>query len=300
MPINTRFLKMVSSENLRIKEERRKSGNLFYRGILSLYVQVRRDGRTDIDATIDRARDLGANCFTYLIYGKDDFDLFPEFCERAKSEGIEVWAYLVPPSEAPIGRDKPPEERKYPPFDLDYIRWGEELAKISLKYPNFTLWMIDDLYYNLWLFTPEYTEKLYKTMKNINPKLNFGVCIYFEQLLRFISKGYLPYFDAILWGYQHAYPFYPYCGLTALTLPLEINHFYKTCPGKIIIPCIYYSPHSSWPKGRPTKEYLKEATEIAYEQAGIVWVFTTPSPGTFQYEVVKEFTSSVRLEKLSL
>ncbi len=298
MPINTQFLDSISRENLRIKEERRKSGNPFYRGIVSLYVQVRRDGRTDIEATIERTKDLGANCFTYLIYGKDDFDLFPEFCAKAGSEGIEVWAYLVPPSEAPIGRDRPPEERKYPPFDLDYIRWTKELAEISLKYPNFTLWMIDDFYYNLWLFTPEYTGKVYKTMKTINPKLNFGICIYFEQIMRFISKGYLPYFDAILWGYQHAYSFYPYCGLTAITLPLEINHFYKTCPSKIVIPGIYFSPHSSWPKGRPTKEYLKEATEIAYEQAGIVWVFTTPNPRTFQYEVVKEFTSSTSIPLL--
>ena len=60
------------------------------------------------------------------------------------------------------------EYRKYPPFDLDYIKWVEAIAKISLIHPNLTLWMLDDFDGNTDYFTLAYTQKIYQASKKIN------------------------------------------------------------------------------------------------------------------------------------
>lgn len=282
----------VRRNNMAIISQRAKV-NPFYRGIVSAYWGMRYhpDGTPDIEATISLLKDLGVNCYAYLIAYRSEKELasLGDFCDKALKEGIEVWVYLVPPSEAPINRDKPISERKYPPFDMDYLKWAKAIAEISLQHPNITLWMIDDFDHNFSFFTLDYTKQIYQTSKKINPKLLFGVCVYHENLESFVKAGYLTYVDALLWGYQHSYFLYPDCGFSPNTLPLEINDYLKT--GKIAIPCIYFTPHSSWPKGRPTKEYLEKAMDIAFEQAGIVWIFTTPTPGTFQFDVVKSFTN---------
>jgi len=282
-------LDSIVAENIRIKGERAKT-NPFYRGIVSAYAGMiyKQDYTPDIDAILSLILDLNVNCYTYLIHGHSEKELatLGEFCSRAREHGIEVWVYIVPPSEALPG---------YPPFNLDYIKWAEEIARISVQNPNLTLWMIDDFDGNLSFFTVDYTKQIYSKTKEVNPNLLFGVCVYHESLNKFSEAGYLPYVDALLWGYQHSSFLYPECGIYPNTLPLEINDYLKT--GKIAIPCIYFTPHSSWPINRPLKEYLRRAIEIAYEQAGICWVFTTPRPGTFQYDVVKEFTSTCRLPK---
>lgn len=282
-------LEPVVRENKKIREERAKT-NPFYRGIVSAYSGMiyRQDSTPDIEAALSMILDLNVNCYTYLIhrYSEKELKALGEFCRRMREHDIEVWAYLVPPSEAVPG---------YPPFGLDYLKWAEEVAKISVEQPNLTLWMIDDFDGNLSFFTIDYTRQIYEKTKEINPNLLFGVCVYHESLDKFSRAGYLNYVDALLWGYQHSSFLYPECGIYPTTLPLEINDYLKT--GKIAIPCIYFTPHSSWPLNRPSKEYLKKAMEIAYEQAGICWVFTTPMPGTFQYDVVKEFTSTRRLPK---
>ena len=291
----------IVQENRTIIEQRAKTSP-FYRGIVSAYagMKYKQDGTPDNDAMISLLKDLGVNCYTYLICSRSDKELFAlsDFCDKALKEGIEIWVYLVPPTEAPIDIDKPIAERKYPPFDMDYLKWSEAIAKISLEHPNMTLWMIDDFDGNLSFFNLDYTKQIYQTSKNINPKLLFGVCVYHESLNRFANSGYLDFTDALLWGYQHNSSTYLDCGLNCSTLPTEINDYLKT--GKIAIPCIYFTPHSSWQTGRPTKEYLEKAMDIAFQQAGIVWVFTTPTPGSINYDVVKSFTNSHKLQKLTI
>lgn len=285
--ISVKNIKRIIDENKKIVRGRARS-NPFYRGIVSAYAGMvyKSDGSPDIDAMLSLIKELGVNCYTYLIAYRSDKELsaLSDFCSKAGKEGIEVWAYLVPPSEAP---------KDYAPFGLDYLKWAEAIANISLQHPNLTLWMIDDFDGNLSFFTLDYTRQIYEKSKGINPNLLFGVCVYHESLKNFADMGYLQYADALLWGYQHSSSLYPDCGIYPNSLPLEINDYLKT--GKIAVPCIYFTPHSSWPEGRPKKEYLQEAMEIAFEQAGICWVFTTPKPGTFQYDVVKGFTSSHQL-----
>lgn len=296
--IDVRDFEPIIMENVKIKEQRSRQSP-FYRGIVSAYagLHYKSDGSPDISDTIKHLQGLGVNVYTYLIAPRSAQELaaLGAFCGEARAAGIEVWVYLVPPSEAPRDRDKPIAERRYPPFDMDYLKWAEAIARVSLDHDNLTLWMIDDFDGNLGFFTRQYTQEIYQTAKRINPRLLFGVCVYHESLADFARAGYLDFVDALLWGYQHNSARYPECGLDATTLPLEIHDYLRT--GKIAIPCIYFTPHSSWPEGRPTRAYLEQAMTTAFEQAGIVWVFTTPGPGTMQADVVQNFCKTHQLPK---
>ena len=298
--IVVRDIDAISKENIKIREERRKNGPV-YRGIISAYgwLNYKQGGSVDVDATIDRLKNLGVNCYAYLIASHSQAELaaLPEFCSKAAQEGLEVWVFIAPPTEAPINAGKDIKEIKYPPFDMDYLKWAEAIAKISAEHPNLTLWMIDDYDYNLNFFTVDYTREIYETVKKINPKLLFGVCVYYASIKNFVDRGYLPYFDAVVWGYQDNFTAYPDCGISAKSLPLEIKDYYNICTNKILIPCIYFTAHSSWPQDRPTRAYLEETIKISYEQTGMVWVYTTPHPGHWKHAVVKNYIDSIKLEK---
>jgi hypothetical protein len=300
---NLKDIDAITIDNETKRLVHKDSGDPIHRGIISAYggLSYTPDGKVDIDEIIARLKDLGVNGYTYLILQKSEAELaaLPEFCEKAAKEGIEVWTYLVPPSEAPIGKRAEISEKKYPPFNMDYLKWAEAIAKISVTHPNLTLWMIDDFDGNLNYFTLDYTKKMYEISKQINPNLRVGYCVYHDRLQKYVDAGYMPYTDALLWGYQDTYWIYPKAGISAASLPAEINDYYRVCRDKPIIPCIYFTRHSSWPNNRPTLEYLAEAMRISYEQTGVVWVYTTPSPGTAGYELVKKYIKSVTLQKWS-
>ncbi|MFA5859998.1 MAG: hypothetical protein WC955_13135, partial [Elusimicrobiota bacterium] len=301
--LSVKSITNIVKSNIETYTSRKKSGNPFYRGIVSMYAShiYDQDKYPDIPKIIDMLKDAGVNNYSYLIYGQSakEYAKLPDFCSAAAKEGIEVWVYLVPPSEAPINhRDKDIQKRKYPPYDMDYVKWMEELAKISLKYPNFTMIMIDDFYHNLEYFTLDYTKKMYKALKKINPLLMSGQCVYRRQIDACVAAGYLPYIDAFVWGYQGSIAADPEAGLDCASLPVDIYDYYFLCKDKIIIPCVYFTPHSSWPRGRPTKEYLEKAMQIEWEQTGIMWVYTTPPQGSWKYNMIKDFVKDKKLEYL--
>jgi hypothetical protein len=298
--VKLRDITFLSQENTSLRLARKQTGNPFHRGIISAYAGMlyTPEGNVDIDSMLDRLKDLGVNGYTYLIWQKSEaeFKALPEFCEKAAKAGIEIWAYLVPPSEAPVGKRAGIAEKKYPPFDMDYLKWAEAIAKISVTHPNLTLWMIDDFDGNLNYFTSEYTKQMYDISKQINPKLLVGYCVYHDRLKKYVAAGYMPYTDTLLWGYQDGYWLYPDAGVSPATLPVEINDYYKAGGDKPIIPCIYFTRHTSWPKDRPTLRYLAQAMVIAYEQAGIVWVYSTPSPDSPKYGLVKNYIQKLHLK----
>ena len=78
------------------------------------------------------------------------------------------WSDLVPPTES-----MPRQPLSSEPFRLDYVRWGEEIARLSLRHPNLTAWVIDDFYANAQLFTPGYVRQMQAEAKGVNPRLAF-------------------------------------------------------------------------------------------------------------------------------
>lgn len=279
-----RGISAISRENVKIKRKQREN-NPFY-GTISTYADKlrRKDGHVDTERTIKMLRDLGANTHTFFISYRDtDWEDLHEFLPAALRAGIRVWIYIIPPL----------EKKMYPPFGTDYLRWSEEIAKLSLKYPNLTHWLIDDVSWHLDFFTLEYLTQIYEKSKSINPKLAFGVCVYYPKIKKFMKMGYGACVDSVMWGYRSEYT--EFGGISSKELPLEINHYYKTCPDKVIFPCIYVGRHSSWQKNLPTLRYLEETLNISYEQTGIAWLYCLPlDPENQKYKLAKRLISKWR------
>ncbi len=104
----------------------------------------RADGHVDINAMVGRLQELGVGTYYWLVWhAATDWEDLKLFLPEARQAGIEVWVYLVPPSEG-SGSAGPASE----PFRLDFLRWAEEIARLSLQHTNLTGWVIDDFYAN--------------------------------------------------------------------------------------------------------------------------------------------------------
>ncbi|HWI57651.1 MAG TPA: hypothetical protein VNZ22_10525, partial [Bacillota bacterium] len=127
--------------------------SLLTRHLADYDAELRRgDGRVDTDLLVQRLQDLGVTTYYWLIWhAATDWEDLKLFLPKAAQAHINVWAYLVPPTEGPPG-GYPASE----PFQLDYLRWGEEIARLSLQHTNLTAWVIDDFYANHQFFTPAY------------------------------------------------------------------------------------------------------------------------------------------------
>lgn len=135
------------------------------------------NGRIDIGKLINELKDLNANTYNWLIWrGEKDWDDLQLFLPVAKKNKIDVWVTLVPYSES-----KPKTNWSSEPFQTDYVKWAEEIVKLSLVYPNLTALSIDDFVgWNMQFYTPEYTAEFVNVMHNINPQLAFVPCIYYN------------------------------------------------------------------------------------------------------------------------
>jgi len=247
--------------------------------------------KPEIKEMISRLKDLGANCYSYLIDDspEEDLALLPEFCELASKEGIEVWVVLVPPTEEP-GRPGTPDSLRYPPFGLNYVKWAKQISEISSQHNNLRLFMIDDFAYNLKKFTLAYTSKIFSALKSQNKKILFGVTYYEDQLgkTKLDLSKYKPYIEAVEWGFQANSKFDTDYGQSAKSLSINIKDFRNAFPNNLLIPCIYFNANSSW-KRKPTSGYLKNAMYIAYKEAGVALIFRTPDAGTENYLIIKNF-----------
>jgi len=104
----------------------------------------RADGHVDSDLLVKQLQVMGANTYYWLVWhAATDWEDLPEFLPKAKQAGISVWVYLVPHSES---------SAPYPycePFRHDYVRWAEEIAKLSLQHDNLPGYIIDDFVANI-------------------------------------------------------------------------------------------------------------------------------------------------------
>ncbi len=144
----------------------------------------------DCELMVQRLQELGANTYMWLMWhSPNDWDDLHDFLPLAQEANITVWAYLVPHSETAFQDGKMPYSE---PFKLDYVKWAEEIAKLSLEYDNLVGYVIDDFWGNFdkpERFTPEYTRQMVEAGKAINPELRFYPLMYYRQFgLDFVEK----------------------------------------------------------------------------------------------------------------
>ncbi|MET9318184.1 hypothetical protein ABZX12_40720 [Kribbella sp. NPDC003505] len=168
----------------------------------------RSDGFLHIDTPrlVKRLKDLGVNTYVYGIWDSptDWDDLRLEFLPAADRAHIDVWVYLVPPTECSDSADRLRAGRCSRPFKLDFIAWAREISALSSRYQNLSAWAIDDFSIpgNAALFTPEYVQTFTQLAKQTNPDLGFYLTTYFSAASNpaFLDK-YAPYLDGIIYPF---------------------------------------------------------------------------------------------------
>ncbi len=158
----------------------------------------RPDGRVDIDALLARLKELRVTTYYWLVWhAPTDWDDLKLFLPKARETGIAVWVYLVPPSESPPNFGRWYSE----PFRLDYLRWAEEIARLSKEHPNLTAWVIDDFGANRRFFTLDYVRQMQQRAKQVNPQLAFLPLLYSDDL----QGTFVPDYHEVIDGAVVAY-----------------------------------------------------------------------------------------------
>ena len=159
------------------------------------------DGRVDIPLMIQRLTDLGANTYMWLIWHQPtDWEDLQRFLPEAAKAKIQVWAYLCPHSEQG-------PEGKWPfsePYRTDFVKWGEEIAKLSLQHPNLVGWVIDDFWanFNEQAISPAVVKQMQSAAKAINPELRFYPLMYFSQFGPRFAEELAPLVDGVVAAYH--------------------------------------------------------------------------------------------------
>jgi uncharacterized protein YfiM (DUF2279 family) len=158
----------------------------------------RADGHVDGDALLTRLKELHVTTYYWLVWhAATDWDDLKLFLPKAAQANLQVWVYLVPPSESP-----PQEGSLYSePFRLDYGRWAEEIARRSLQHTNLTGWVIDDFYANHAFFTPAVVRDLQGRAKGINARLSFLPLMYYGEIRRRFVEDYHEVIDGVVVAY---------------------------------------------------------------------------------------------------
>src|SRR5208282_2601502 len=115
----------------------------------------RADGHVDRDALLARLKELHVTTYYWLVWhAATDWDDLKLFLPKAAQANLQVWVYLVPPTESA-------------PQDT-----------------NLTGWVIDDFYANHAFFTPAAVRDFQGRAKGINPRLVFLPLMYYGEIRR--------------------------------------------------------------------------------------------------------------------
>jgi hypothetical protein len=241
------------------------------------------DKRVDVDRLIAELVDIHANTYSFCIHGfATDWDDLKLILPRAREKGIRVWASLVPPSESP------PYTKNYAePFRLDYVRWAEEFARLSLQETNLVAWSIDDFTHNLKkIYTPAYVKLMLGVSRKINPKLAFVPCCYYPTIKPAFTTNYRPLIDGILFPYRHE------SDKANLKDPSLVEPELKQIkelvgPGFPVVLDIYATPHSRL--GPTTPEYVEQAMIAGHRAADGVMIYCHQDPvkNAEKYQIIK-------------
>ncbi len=156
------------------------------------------DGRVDVPVLVRRLSELRVNTYFFLIWHREtDWDDLKRFLPAARKAGIDTWVYLVPPSESP-----PLYGTRYSePFRLDYVRWAEEIARLSIDHANLKAFVIDDFWANRNVFTPAYVSRMRGRARGINPNMGFWPLMYYRELDKAFAVDYGDAIDGVVAAY---------------------------------------------------------------------------------------------------
>lgn len=220
----------------------------------------RKDGIHHIDTPrmIRQLTRLGVNTYLYLIWheSSDWDDLRFEFLPAAQKAGIDVWVYLVPPSEAKIKQPKP--------FATDYVSWFRAIAHLSRTFHNLKGIVMDDFNHNLNTFTPEYVLKMREAAFQENPKLRFYPQIYYSSIRPELIRRYRKGIDGVVMTYRDGKNRNTY-RTASLEQQIKQVHGILSQEHLPFFLMIHAGRLSATP-GSPSPRYVKEGLSIGLDQ----------------------------------
>ncbi|MBO9154500.1 hypothetical protein ACFOTA_19970 [Chitinophaga sp. GCM10012297] len=240
-------------------------------------------GRVNMEQLLAELKELNVTTYHWLIWqNENDWDDLQLFLPLARKQNIKVWVTVVPPTES-----KPIAKMSSEPYQMDYLRWAQEFARLSLKEPNLTAWSVDDFAHNLKTFTPSYTDSCLKAASVINPRLSFVPCVYYRQITPQFAAGYGSLLDGLL---------FPYRAESAganLKDPSMVESEIATIrklfkPGMPVFVDIYATAHSRL--GASTPEYVKQVLEYSklYADGVLIYCHQDPVKSAAKYNIIKE------------
>lgn len=190
--------------DLRQGEERREAADPPHVSLLSDRFMLgdyhgpifhRADGRPttsiDAEATITALTAAHVNTYAYLIapnqthdpaVSRGQFEQLPAFADLAARAGIDVYVYLVPPTEAP--------EQDYAPYHWDYSAWTSAIGATAVRHPAIRGIIMDDFGGNVFArrslgfhFTPDNVADMVAAARREAPWLSFLPILYYHDLI---------------------------------------------------------------------------------------------------------------------
>jgi hypothetical protein len=169
---------------------------------VSYALPIRTKGHVDADKTIDRLRALHVNAHMFLVSRRQDWDALSSFAAKAQQAGIKVWVFLHPPrwckdAAGDMDRACP----LYEPYHGDYAQWARAIARLSLRYPVVSAWVIDDFVGDDEVLTPAYMGRARAAGRAIRPTLEFYPLVYHQFVASFM-RAYAPVIDALIMPFR--------------------------------------------------------------------------------------------------
>lgn len=234
------------------------------------------DHQLDVPATI---RLLKANKFTCYVQPIEEkspmaYSDFQRLLPAAQEAGIDIWAVLVTQT---IGRGSLP-------YGSDYVRWMDELGKLSLQYPVLRGVNIDDTDAGGMdrVFTHKYLCEINAAKRKANPKLLFVPTIY--DLDREEADRYAGCVDGVWlwWGNLEKDE----------NLRAFLRGGYDAAANRFPVYAGVYAHSTSWHKqGGPKPEILRRALQLGctYSDGVVVWQLPLTEEKNPWLDVVEEF-----------
>jgi hypothetical protein len=249
------------------------------------------DGRVDIPRLLEQIETAHMNMYDWLLWhAPTDWEDFQRFLPLAKERNLKVWVTLCPPSEQGDG---------YPwsePFRVDFLKWADEIGKLSKQYDNLVAMVIDDFWSgeNHSLFTPDYIAKLVAALRAQNPKVAFLPTIYWGTIgdQQWI-QDYGPLADGIVFPYAE------------LETGDDLAEQLQACrewlgPVKFLMMNVYASGSSGSGEKEPrTAEYMRKVLTVSRQMCDGIRIYCLPKDKLLEdhrYAITAELYGKWRAE----
>ncbi|MBI5769943.1 MAG: hypothetical protein HZA93_19365 [Verrucomicrobia bacterium] len=240
------------------------------------------DGRIDCDRLVSELVDLRVTAYSFLIWtGEKDWDDLQLFLPKAAKQGIKVWVTLVPPSESP------PKAKNYSePHRLDFQKWAEEIARLSVREKNLVGWSIDDFATNTKAIGIDKLGAALTAARAINPRLAFFPCVYFRYVTPAFVRDVGPLIDGIFFPYRAESTKANLVELAPLEDEVRLLRE-RLGADKAVVFMLYASRHSTL--GATSAAYCDAALQSARKVADgvIVYVHQDPERSAEKYQIMR-------------